>query len=119
MYVTSRLERLFIVSCCSSLNEVENLEENIGAKSCLLMNGGMVLEDKECLKGGPKEYEQQVSKETQISAIVSDSDEFFSDEDRRDRQCIWRHNNIFLMLKNIYFLFLDNIYKVAGQQNCD
>ena len=88
MHASSRLERLFIESCCSSLNEVENLEENIGAKSCLLMNGGKVLEDKETLKGSPKEYEEQISKETQISAIVSDSDEFFSDEDRRDRHCI-------------------------------
>ena len=104
-------ERLFIKSCCS-LNDVENLDENIGAKDHLLMNGGLAGP-----REIPKEYEQQVSKETQISGVVSDSDEYFSDDDRRERHCIWRFN-IVAMVKNIYFLFLENIYRVAGQQDC-
>ena len=59
------------------------MDENIGAKDHLLMNGGLAGP-----REIPKEYEQQVSKETQISGVVSDSDEYFSDDDRRERHCI-------------------------------
>ena len=91
------------------------------------MNGKTVLDLGEktpgCVQTKPKKYDTQISKETQISAI--DSDEFSDDEDCRERQCIWQSITlkpkvlrVIFLVKNIYFLFLENVYKVAGQP-CD
>ena len=101
---------------------MENLEEKLGATKHLLQNGRTVVDIERnasyCISSKrKKEFDTQISKETQISAIISDTDED-SDEDRVERKpCIWHFKLIFLV-KDIYFLFLENIYKVAGQQ-CD
>ena len=117
---------MFLDWCSQS--EVENLNEKIGAKSHILMNGKTVLDLGEktpgCVLTKPKEYDTQISKETQMSAII-DSDEFSEDDDGRERQCIWQNITmkpkvlrVIFLVKNIYFLFVENVYKVAGQQ-CD
>ena len=78
------------------MNDVENLEEKLGAKKPALANGRAVVD----LESNPshaacfvsskkrKEFDTQISKETQISAIASDSEDY-SDEERDIRKpCI-------------------------------
>jgi len=80
------------ISCCS-LNDVENLEEKLGATKHLLQNGRTVVDIERnasyCISSKrKKEFDTQISKETQISAIISDTDED-SDEDKVERKpCI-------------------------------
>ena len=101
---------------------MENLEEKLGAKTHYnLMNGKTVTQNVPQLPAkSKKEFDTQISKETQLSAISDRDSDFSEAEDAADRaaHCIW-HRKIIYLVKNIYFLFLENIYyRVAGQR-CD
>ena len=90
---------IYIISRRQSLNDLENFEEKFGAKSHILMNGKTVLDYGETPSKirGPcflpssrtkKGFDTQISKETQISAIVSDEDEDFAEDGERERPCL-------------------------------
>lgn len=81
------------------MNDLENFEEKLGAKSHILMNGKTVLDYGETpnkIRGScflpssrtKKGFDTQISKETQISAIVSDEDEDFAEDGARERPCL-------------------------------
>ena len=81
------------------MNDLENFEEKYGATSHILMNGKTVLDYGEtpnkirrpCFLPSSrtkKGFDTQISKATQLSAIVSDEEEDFAEDGERERPCL-------------------------------